>query len=422
MLPSSQVADPMDDSEKEKTEVSEDFIQVKNDEESTTKSPIALSSAPSFPEGGLQGWLTIFGAFLIQYTCFGYINSFGVYEDYYTRHYLTHYTPSDIGSYLLAGTLILNSLGLFMLSLTHENSYYQIFLSHGVMMGLATGITYVASLGIAGHYFHKRRPIAVGIISAGSALGAVLNPIMLNKFFNGPIGFHRGVRISAGINTALLLIALAIMRTRLPPQHAKKFPVGQWMREPAYVSALIGCLFVFFGLFYPVFSLQLMAVKHGVDSKFAFYAVSILNVASCFGRTLPQLLAPKVGVFNLSAVMTIFTGVIIFSMVAIKDITGTILFAIFFGFFSGAAIAVTPAMIAHLCTGGPAEFGTRLGIYFGVGSIIGLFATPLSGALLTTDYLWVRPIIFNGVMMTVSGLFYGVTRIFYGRGKDKWLL
>lgn len=33
---------------------------------------------------------------------------------------------------------------------------------------------------------------------------------------------------------------------------------------------------MFFGLFFPVFYLQLNAVSHGIDENFAFYSVSAL--------------------------------------------------------------------------------------------------------------------------------------------------
>lgn len=105
---------------------------------------------------------------------------------------------------------------------------------------------------------------------------------MLNKFFNGPVGFHNGVKISAGINTLLLIFALVVMRTRLPPKQAQRFPVTQWLKEPAYGFALLACMFIFFGLFYPIFSIQLTAVKHGVDTKLAFYAVCLLRYTEAY--------------------------------------------------------------------------------------------------------------------------------------------
>ena len=122
---------------------------------------------------------------------------------------------------------------------------------------------------------------------------------MLNKFFSGHIGFHNGVRISASLNTALLIVATLIARKRLPPKVEKKFPIASWLREPPYASLLVGwvpefpgyvlliasicrSVFAFLGLFYPFFYLQLDAVVHGVDKKFAFYAVRHIFLVPIF--------------------------------------------------------------------------------------------------------------------------------------------
>ena len=43
------------------------------------------SPAPTtYPEGGLAGWLTVFGGSMILFCTFGAVQSFGVYQDYYT--------------------------------------------------------------------------------------------------------------------------------------------------------------------------------------------------------------------------------------------------------------------------------------------------------------------------------------------------
>jgi predicted cobalt transporter CbtA len=51
---------------------------------------------------------------------------------------------------------------------------------------------------------------------------------------------------------------------------------------------------------------------------------------------------------------TIGAGIIVLSMIVVKDFAGTVIFGIFFGVFSGACIALTPAMFGmwtHLpCT------------------------------------------------------------------------
>lgn len=74
---------------------------------------------------------------------------------------------------------------------------------------------------------------------------------MLNRFFNGKIGFHNGVRISASINIILLIMATFLARTRLPPKKTQKGDpsVLSMLREPAYGSLVVGFVAAcFFGL------------------------------------------------------------------------------------------------------------------------------------------------------------------------------
>lgn len=66
--------------------------------------------------------------------------------------------------------------------------------------------------------------------------------------------------------------------------------------------------------------------------------LTILNGASIFGRTIPPLFAPKYGVFVLMSIFSSCTGIIIMSMLAVKDLAGTAVFAVFVGFFMGACM------------------------------------------------------------------------------------
>ncbi|PPQ71856.1 hypothetical protein CVT26_007015 [Gymnopilus dilepis] len=443
----------------------------------------SLDEVLTFPEGGFRAWAAVAGGyvdftgytparvddflcrFLIQFTCFGYINSFGVYQDFYVRHYLTAFTPSDIGwiggvqiflnfflgafsgqifdrgyyKQLMYISTVLYAISLFCLSLAHHNSYYQVriicvspsafgvaylgqvLLTNGVGLGIASGLTYPGNFAIIGHYFVKKRALAVGLVSSGSALGAIIHPVMLNRLINGPVGFHNGVRISAAMNTILIIIACALTHTRLPPKSQQSFPILKWVREPQYLLLLIGAVFVFLGLFFSVFYLQLDAILHGVRPDFAFYSLSILNAASFFGRTITGFYGRKLGVFNIGASFTTAAGLVVLCLLAVKNITGVVLFSVFFGFFSGGSVALVNAMIAQTASN-PNEVGTRLGIYFGVGGILGLFASPISGALLTSQYHWTRSILFAGITLTIAGLCFCLSRVFVAKMKGSpWI-
>lgn len=97
----------------------------------------------------------------------------------------------------------------------------------------------------------------MAIISAGAPLGAVVHAIMLNKLIYGPLGFHNGIRVNAGMSAVLLVssqrllgaqslktlqfIANLLMRTRLPPKPKPGIiPIADFFKDLPYVAALAG--------------------------------------------------------------------------------------------------------------------------------------------------------------------------------------
>jgi MCP family monocarboxylic acid transporter-like MFS transporter 10 len=61
-------------------------------------------------EGGGEAWLTVVGSLLVYYSSFGIMNSFGFFQDYYSRDFLKDTPASTIA---FCGTLqmfLMNSL------------------------------------------------------------------------------------------------------------------------------------------------------------------------------------------------------------------------------------------------------------------------------------------------------------------------
>lgn len=78
-----------------------------------TSSRVSAPWEPDFPDGGLQAWSVAAGAAGLMFCAFGYVNSFGVYQEYYQANQLSTRPPSDIswlGSlqvfFLFSGTVI----------------------------------------------------------------------------------------------------------------------------------------------------------------------------------------------------------------------------------------------------------------------------------------------------------------------------
>lgn len=148
-----------------------------------------------------------------------------------------------------------------MLSLAQPNQFYQVrftdlcawrpsihlraqvFLSQGVCAGIGAGLLYIPSIAVISHYFARRRVLAMSIVAAGSSLGSVIHPIMLNNTLNGSLGFGNSVRASAGLVAGMLLIAILLMKPRLPPP-AHTTPllpaIRKFSKDSAYVWTTAG--------------------------------------------------------------------------------------------------------------------------------------------------------------------------------------
>ncbi|KAJ7484098.1 major facilitator superfamily domain-containing protein [Mycena galericulata] len=420
-------------------------------------------SVPEFilPEGGREAWLTMAGAWMVQFCTFGYINAFGVYQDYYTREFLVNETAADIswiGSFQLAvqyamGVVVgravdagyfhhmmavgstLYVLCIFLLSLAHAGQFYQVFLAQAVGMGIFPALIFLPSFTIVSHHFKRRRALAMGIVTSGAACGGVVFPILLNQL-NQHTNFTTAIRASGGVIGVLLLFANLTMRTRLP----SKVPAiestveQQQVEQPldwkgmftdiGYISALIGAFFTSLGLFFPFFYLQLYAVTKGVDKQLAFYLLTLLNGGSIIGRLVNNSISPRIGSFNLVVSSLYACAILIFVMLKINTFPGLAVFAVLYGFTSGAYASLMPTNFVGF-SNHPGEFGVRLGIAFTAVAPAMLVGNPISGALLgpTGHFTWAPSIIYNAIMVATGATFILISRILYikNKGKGQWV-
>jgi MCP family monocarboxylic acid transporter-like MFS transporter 10 len=210
-------------------------------------------------------------------------NAYGVYQDFYVRHFLTNETPSAIGWVgsiqlffqfsmglvagklfdagffysLMMGASLLYVFSYYMLSLAHPNHFYQVLLTQGIGAGIALGFLFLPAIGVIAHHFRRRRSFAMGIVVSGSSVGGLVFPVMLNKLIEQK-GFAWATRAAAFLCTGMMAIAILCMRTRLPPRN--KLPQGNQPPLPTikelvtdwkYVIASAGAFFNLLGLFTP---------------------------------------------------------------------------------------------------------------------------------------------------------------------------
>ncbi|EPS97880.1 hypothetical protein FOMPIDRAFT_1018031 [Fomitopsis schrenkii] len=339
------------------------------------------SPAITVPDGGLQAWLSVLGGFFVCVATFGYSNSFGVYQDYYV---LKGASSSSNVSWI--GSL----------------QYYQLVLAQGIGMGIGSGLMFVPTMSVQAHHWRVHRSLAMGIVMTGTGIGGLIFPIMLNRLINGHTGFAWGVRATAFLNLGLLAVANSVMTTRLPSAKQRgpgpKLDMKAILTDWPYLVFLLGLFLILWGMFFPYFYLQLWVNVHGLSATLGLYTIAILNGASIFGRTLLNMLADRIGPLNVLWPVATVTAALMFVMFSVTTTAATIVFSIFYGFFSGALISMMPPTASRFANG-LHEMGLRLGLAFFSSSFALLTGTPIAGALYDSGGQWYKPVVFSAVVM-----------------------
>lgn len=214
-------------------------------------------------------------------------------------------------------------------------------------------------LALVGQYIKRKRALAMGIVLAGSSLGGVIWPIVIDRLLKSPeIGFPWTMRIVGFIMIPCLSFSCAAARS--PKQHGvdvesecpdrsltsndavsqqkainRKAEASALFRKPEMRLLCSAMSMIYFGMFSPFFFTPSYATANGFSSSFAFYTVSIVNGASFFGRILPGIVADKYGKFNCCVVCTLVAGIVALCWTRVDSVAGLGVWAAAYGFASG---------------------------------------------------------------------------------------
>ncbi|KAI0595399.1 major facilitator superfamily transporter [Biscogniauxia sp. FL1348] len=397
-----------------------------------TSQPIAQRLATS--SRGFRTWLSVFGASLALFCTVGFLNAFGVFQEYY-KTYLPGKTDFDIswiGSvsiFLLyigapvAGFLVDRTgptilicagsigqlLALFLASLCTQ--YYQIFLTQGILLGASMSFIFCPAIAAVSRRLPDRRGLALGLAIGGSSIGGIVWPIMLDQLlYNRRVSFGWLMRAVAFTMLPLLSVACVAIVDTQPSlaqstqtmtqteartesnrevKHAQATPDENLEKEMSGFSILkdwtflllcLGLAIVYLGLFTPFFYISTYATQQGLSSSTAFYLISAINASSLFGRVIPGHLADMYGHFNICTLSVFASGLVGFCWTATSNLPGLVIWCLVYGFTSGAVVSLQGACAGKLAS--RENQGTAVGLVSGSVSITALVGTPISGQIL----------------------------------------
>ncbi|KAI4848324.1 putative monocarboxylate transporter [Aureobasidium sp. EXF-8845] len=359
-----------------------------------------------YPEGGLEAWLVVLGAWAIMFSGMGLLNVLSSLHAFLSTHQLSSYSPSSVGWIFstfpfflyFAGVqigplfdvygprvlVITGSVGLVtsLMCLSVSTEYYQFILSFGVLGGLSTCCLFTSAVSAIGHWFHRRRGFAMGIAcTAGGSGGLAYSLIIL--FLAPRIGFGWSIRIIGFISAGLCLVGCLLVKSRLPPNKVKGAKIDiKALRDPPYAAVTIAITLVEFAVFIPYTFLVDQALGAGMSRNLSYALVPILNASAIPGRLLPGYIADKYGRLNTMTITTIICCLLTFLLwlIGSGNHAAIIAYTVLFGFWSGAAISLTPVCIQQVCK--TEDIGKRTGTTFTISSFGTLIGIPIAGAIL----------------------------------------
>ncbi|KAF4868516.1 Aspyridones efflux protein apdF [Colletotrichum siamense] len=396
------------------------------------------------PDGGVKAWLAIFGTHLVIMNTWGIVNSYGVFQPYYTT--TLSRPPSDIawiGSFevfllffigaftgrltdagyfrpLFIAGFILVVLG--MVTTSFCTQYWQFFLAQGICMGLGNGFLFCPSLSTASTYFDKKKALALGFVSIGSSTGGMIYPSMVRQLLP-KIGFGWTIRAIALVQMVTLLVTSLILKPRIKPRKAGSLVEWAAFKELEYSFYALGSWLNYLGVFFASYYIASYSRDIvGLSYTSSLNLLLLLNGTGVPGRLIPAYFASYyIGTVNMFIPMSFISGIMMLCWPAVSSVTGLYVWTTFYGFFTGAIQSLMPSGIGTL-TADPRKQGTRMGMTFTLISFAVLIGQPIAGAIISAEggkYTGAQA--YAGACMLAGMCFLIAARMARARKHGKWL-
>lgn len=331
----------------------------------------------TYPEGGLEAWLVVFGSFMGLFGSLGLVNTIGTFQAYLSTNQLKDYSDGSIGwifgvyafltffcgvqvgpvfdakgprLLVLSGSVLIIVV---MIAVGFCYQYWHFMVVLGIINGIGTSLIFTPAVSAVGHFFYEKRGVATGMAATGGSIGGIVFPLALERLFP-KVGFAWATRVIALICLITLGIACLLVKSRLPPKPASKeniLPDFRIFRDPMFTLTTAGIFFIEWGLFIPISYISSYALAHNLSTDFSYQVLAILNAGSFLGRFLPGYFSDFLGRFNamiLTVALCLITTVCLW-LPAGGSIALIVVYSALFGFASGSNISLTPVCVGQLC-------------------------------------------------------------------------
>lgn len=189
------------------------------------------------------------------------------------------------------------------------------------------------------------------------------------------------------------------------------------LREPKFAATTLAVFLVEFAVFIPITYISDYALEFGMQPDRAYMLIVILNAAAIPGRALPGYFADRMGRFNVMIITAFICAILTFAVwLTVHNEAAIYAYVVLFGFWSGAAISLTPVCIGQVCC--TKDYGKRSGTVFTISSFGTLVGIPIAGSILGTEGKHFSGLIlFSGSLYTAASFAFIWARVLSGGWK-----
>jgi MFS family permease len=349
-------------------------------------------------------WGTVAAAFVAGFVVFGIVYSFGVFlppmmaefhanraaaSAYYAIASLVFYMLGPLSGHIADrfGPHIVTAVGSIamasgLIATAFIEHLWTGYATYGLGVGLGAACACVPTLANLGRWFTRRRNTALGIAVAGTGCGMLVTPPLASILIDS-VGWRQTCVILGGAS-GLLLAACAIAVARTPPaqEQPASTPLGSVLRSFEYRIMYLSWVLATTALFVPLVFLPDFSLERGASSFAASSLLSIIGVASVFGRLGIGVLSGWLGTLRLFKLSILVMAASYAIWLLLPAYHWLVLFAAILGLAYGVRIALVTSVLIELF--GIKDLGALLGVFFTGTGIAALLAPMIAGALV--DY------------------------------------
>lgn len=304
-------------------------------------------------------------------------------------------------------------------------------LSQGLLIGIATCLSFMPSMAVPPGWFGKYRGLNMGIISAGTGIGGLVWSPILTACIQS-MGFRNTLRLTGCICTILICGSGAVldwdpkMDARLREDNLQQSWISGLFKVPIpprkivmtrkFFAQSLNAVFQSAAYYTPIFYIAAYSKTLGYSDSEGSNFTALSNACNAIGKVLVGFVADKIGRLDSFFLTTLLSSVSTAGLWIPSTVIGTankssgkglfIGFTVLYGLFASAYIGLfSPALVEIF---GIENLPRITGIMYFLQGAAGFVGTPVAGVLVPSltgsvtpeNYLYMA--IFVGALMVAS--------------------